>query len=920
MVQIFIDKQAYEVSEGQNLLQACLSLKLNLPYFCWHPAMGSVGACRQCAVTQYKDEADTRGKMIVACMTPVEEGMRVSLNGPDETHFREQVIAALMTHHPHDCPVCAEGGECHLQDMTVMTGHYARQFKGRKTSFNNQYLGPLIKHEMNRCITCFRCVRFYRDYAGGDDLSAQASKNHLYFGRQSDGVLESEFAGNLVEVCPTGVFTDKPFGDHYSRKWDMQAAPSICQHCSVGCNISLSERYGSVRRATNRFDAHLNGYFLCDRGRYGFDFVNSPARCQQIRLRGKPARWQDEQLQDMLGSSGRWIGVGSSHASLEDNFALQQLVGAENFCPGLDDAQPALMKLHGEILQQYPMASLAEMEQADAVLILGEDINRSAPRMALAVRQALLNKARDKVESLKVPRWQDAAVRQVLPDNPVPLIWFGYGESELQSRALVQCLCDDQEAARQGFLLAGLLSEEAPVPQTGQASQQSSQAAEILKNARNPLLIGGWSAGNPALLAALANIRKALGDKARLAIAAPEMNSVGLSLLIQSGYLTQGAVKEALEQEPVNLLVLDHQSQASQSVLTLLVKKARQTVRLGLLEQEGSQDALLPVAAFSECSGSAINYQGRVQSWQPASKMTGDCMPGWQWLVHLARMQQRPLADVEDLGQLRHKLAQCHGQLGDVWRTDPHQPAVAQQPPRYSGRTAMLANQTVHEPKPYQEPQAPYRQSMEGVDTRKCPTRPMPYSWWPGWNSNQSVHKFQDEYRGPALPGQTRSVAFAHFESSCWFKWRPQWSDREQVGYRILPLKQIFGSDGLSLKAPAIEELHERAQLWMTPQLADKLGMQAGQWVQCDDQPLWMQAGLSEQVPEGCLLAYVPADEALPVTSCERFAVADLQQAEAIEQQHQGRMEGVRERRQTRQSWLLHQDEFIPIRFVEGLN
>ena len=114
-----------------------------------------------------------------------------------------------MLNHPHDCPVCAEGGECHLQDMTVMVGHRDRHYRGRKNTHRNQYLGPLINHEMNRCITCYRCTRYYRDYAGGTDLAAMASHDHVYFGRHQEGVLQSEFAGNLVEVCPTGVFTDK---------------------------------------------------------------------------------------------------------------------------------------------------------------------------------------------------------------------------------------------------------------------------------------------------------------------------------------------------------------------------------------------------------------------------------------------------------------------------------------------------------------------------------------------------------------------------------------------------------------------------------------------------------------------------------------------------------------------------------------
>ena len=151
-VTIFIDDVPFQLSTDDNLLAGVLSEKLNLPYFCWHPSMGSVGACRQCAVTQFQDEADQRGRIVMACITPVTDGMRISIKNKAASEFREQVIAAMMTNHPHDCPVCAEGGECHLQDMTVMTGHSVREYQGTKRTFNNQYLGELVGHEMNRCI------------------------------------------------------------------------------------------------------------------------------------------------------------------------------------------------------------------------------------------------------------------------------------------------------------------------------------------------------------------------------------------------------------------------------------------------------------------------------------------------------------------------------------------------------------------------------------------------------------------------------------------------------------------------------------------------------------------------------------------------------------------------------------------------
>ena len=285
MIKIQIDGIIYEVKEGKNLLETCIALGIDVPYFCYHAALGSVGACRQCAVKKYANPNDKTGKIVMSCMEPVTDGMLVSVDDKDAADFRAGVVEGLMTNHPHDCPVCDEGGECHLQDMTVMTGHNYRRFVFKKRTYTNQYLGPFIQHEMNRCIQCYRCVRYYKDYAGGKDLNVYGSANHVYFGRQQEGTLESEFSGNLVEVCPTGVFTDKTLKKHYTRKWDLTNGPSVCVHCSVGCNTILSERYGSLRRTLSRYHGDINGYFLCDRGRFGYEFIESTDRIRQILVR-----------------------------------------------------------------------------------------------------------------------------------------------------------------------------------------------------------------------------------------------------------------------------------------------------------------------------------------------------------------------------------------------------------------------------------------------------------------------------------------------------------------------------------------------------------------------------------------------------------------------------------------------------------
>jgi len=924
MAKIFIDKKQYNVKDGQNLLQACLSLKLDLPYFCWHPAMGSVGACRQCAMTQYQDENDSRGRIIVACMTPVSEGMHVSMNQAAEKKFRDQVIGALMTHHPHDCPVCTEGGECHLQDMTVMAGHHERQYKGKKTTFKNQDLGPLVKHEMNRCITCYRCERFYKDYAGGTDLSAQASKNNVYFGRQQDGVLQSEFAGNLVEVCPTGVFTDKPFGDHYSRKWDMQSAPSVCQHCSVGCNTSLSERYGSIRRVTNRLNDHLNGYFLCDRGRYGFDFVNSEQRAKDVYLDGQISTWREPAVQVSLKDRSPWLGIGSTQASLEDNYALQQLVGADNFCAGLDPQQESLLATHTQILGQWPVASLAEMEQADAILILSEDVNNSAPRIALSLRQALMNNARQQAEKLRVPSWQDAAVRAISPHYPVPLAYVGYGESDLSKQASITLVCDDKRAAEQGFLLANLLNDSAPLPKTNKVDEQTQALVDILKNAKRPLIVTGWSAKNPALLAAASNLRKALAelnkeqDQGMICIVPPESNTLGLGLLMQQGGLNCQQLEQRIAREKCNLLVLDHSKATYSQQLAKLRLSANKMVRLTQLGSAHNREVLLPISSFSESSGSQLNYQGLIQSHIPATKPSGQCMPAWQWLVNIAKLRDHDLEHVSDLGQLRDKIATTYPQLAQHWQQH-HKGQLALQTPRVSGRTAMLANQTVHEPKPFAESGAPYKQSMEGCQAGQDDEQPLAYSWSPGWNSNQSNHKFKDEYRGTELGEQKGLRCIAATDKKQWYKWQASWSKISKEKWKILPLQKVFGSDSLSLYALPVAQLKASAQLVINASQGQKMDLHAGQLLCCDDEPIMFQLVLSKQVPTNTLLAYVPADQRFSLSGCEELKVAGAKQINAYRLQHKTTHEALLKSKQQQKLALLAQDQTIPIHFIEGV-
>ena len=259
MPQLIIDDREIEVPEGTKVIEAAGKLGIMIPRFCYHPGLGSVGACRVCAVKFV--EGPFKGVQM-SCMIDAKDDMVVSTTDEEAVDFRQYVIECLMLHHPHDCPVCDEGG------------HGIRRYQGLKRTYEDQYLGPLVQHEMNRCIHCYRCSRFYQEFAGYRDLGVMQIGNRTFFGRYQEGILESPFTGNLSDICPTGVYTDKP-SRFFGRRWDYERAPSLCINCSLGCHTIASSRYREVVRQEARYSEAVNGYFICDRGRHGFYYTSS---------------------------------------------------------------------------------------------------------------------------------------------------------------------------------------------------------------------------------------------------------------------------------------------------------------------------------------------------------------------------------------------------------------------------------------------------------------------------------------------------------------------------------------------------------------------------------------------------------------------------------------------------------------------
>lgn len=844
---IYVDDKPYEVPEGVNLLHACLSLGFDIPYFCWHPAMHSVGACRLCAVKLFADENDTKGKIVMSCMTLARDGIRISIDDPDAVKFRKSVIEWLMVNHPHDCPVCDEGGECQLQDMTQMAGHVYRRYRFKKRSYRNQYLGPFVTHEMNRCIQCYRCVRFYRDYAGGRDLDVFAWHDRVYFGRHKDGVLQSKFAGNLVEVCPTGVFTDKTLANHYVRKWDLQTAPSVCVHCGLGCNTIPGERYGTLRRIRNRYNGDVNGYFLCDRGRFGYEFVNGPQRVRNAfvgdgngHLAPGPKLTVLAEIGRQIKESERVIGIGSARASLESNYALRRLVGPENFFMGVSDTDVQLISFVTDILRNGPVhsASLNDASLADAVLVLGEDVSNVAPVLELSLRRSILRKPSTIARELRIEPWNDAAVREALQTERGPLFIATTHGTDLDTAATQAYHAVPQEIARLGFAVANKVDADAPAVANLAADVEAlaQRIADHLLDSERPLVVSGTSCPSKAVIESAANVAYALRRKkesTRICFTVPWCNSMGLGLI---GGKHIGSIMGALKaRTPTTVIVLENDIfrhldtvqaeailHAASHVVTIDHITHRTTARSG---------SILPATPFAESTGTLVNNEGRAQRFCKVLEPTGDVQDSWRWIgeimVAAGKCGSPPWRTFDDI-------------VGDLAREIPTlEPArqaappasfrmagqqIPRQPHRYSGRTAMNVNIDVHEPQTNKDPDSPLVFSMEGFPGQP-PSPLIPRFWAPGWNSEAAVSKYQEQVGGPLRGGNPGRALIRPRENPrrAYFTEIPEAFEKRDRHLLVVPGYHIFGSEELSILSPAVAELATKPYIAVSPEDAGLL-------------------------------------------------------------------------------------------------
>ncbi|TMQ64706.1 MAG: 2Fe-2S iron-sulfur cluster binding domain-containing protein [Candidatus Eisenbacteria bacterium] len=333
-VKVKVDGREVVVEKGTNLIEAGKKAGVLVPSFCYHPGLPVVGVCRICLC-----EVEGRPKLVAGCATPVEEGMHVITRSAKVRDARRAVMELLLIHHPLDCPMCDKGGECTLQDYTIMMGPAASRFEFEKTTWPEEDVGGKLILNKNRCILCLRCVNLCREVAGEDEIAVLGRGEETYIGTVAGRKITNELAGNIADICPVGALTSTDFRFR-ARPWELQPVPSVCTLCSKGCNTNVGyhPRRNEVVRITARENMDVNQWWICDRGRGGFHPVHDPKRLTAPAGRnGTPGAaattWQDAitaialKLRAILAQHGEGsVGiVGSAELTNEECFLTRSI-------------------------------------------------------------------------------------------------------------------------------------------------------------------------------------------------------------------------------------------------------------------------------------------------------------------------------------------------------------------------------------------------------------------------------------------------------------------------------------------------------------------------------------------------------------------------------------------------------------------
>ena len=656
MPNLIIDNMSVDVPAGTRVIDAAEQLGIMIPRFCYLKVLGAVGACRMCAV--HFVAGPVKG-VEMSCMVEAEDGMEVSTSDAEAVDFRRQVIEWLMVNHPHDCPVCDEGGQCLLQDETVSGGHGIRRYPGLKRTYRDQHLGPFIQQEMNRCIHCYRCARFYQEYAGYRDFGVLQIGSRIFYGRYEDGALESPFAGNLVDICPTGVFTDKP-ARYRARRWDMQRSPSICINCGIGCNTVASGFHREIIRQEARENRLVNGSFICDRGRFGCFYASHPERPWRPMVKGSEVEW-DRVLDEAAGGIQRIVTgqgpqalaiLGSPRLSLETMFILEQSCRRLGNMPlkfFTDQALENRTRRAAARLDEHLAVSLGEVELADFILVVGVDPVNESPLLTLALRQAARKGAAVAVID---PRPVSLPLDFILLSAPPAGLSIMSGQLVHQALREKDAEMLDDESKRFYDTLAPRNSRQDP------CLAESERVSEKIATCKRPVIICGTGIVTGEMLdfaADLARLLFRVKGQCGLYYVMPGPNAFGAVLCSDEDTISFSGLLDAIEKKEIRgLLVVEadpFHDFCDRQQLEKSLAKLDLLICLDYLPSELSRRAhiLCPTPTHFEARSHFVNQEGRLQVGEavhecgrPLSQATAGNHPRRDFVRHDEEYGPRP--------------------------------------------------------------------------------------------------------------------------------------------------------------------------------------------------------------------------------------------------------------------------------------
>ncbi len=634
MLEIEIDGKTTEVADGSTVMDAAHKLGIFVPHFCYHKKLSIAANCRMCLV-----QVEKAPKPLPACATPVTNGMKVFTHSESAVKAQKGVMEFLLINHPLDCPICDQGGECQLQDLSVGYGQSASRYQEEKRVVVNKNLGPLIATDMTRCIHCTRCVRFTQEIAGWMELGQAFRGEHAEIMPFIEKTVDSELSGNVIDLCPVGALTSKPFR-FAARTWELSRRKSISPHDGLGANLIVQVKHDKVLRVLPLENEDVNECWLSDKDRYSYEALNSDSRLKKPMLK-QCGEWREVDWQTALEFIGTDIkrvvrehgaaalgALASPHATLEELYLLQKFVRGA----GSDSVDCRLRQtdfsLDGKKVVPWLGMPIADIPKLDRVLVVGSFLRKDHPLLAQRLRQvakkftrvSLLHAADD--DQLIALHAKSIVAPSALAAELAGIV---KAATEAKGAAVDPALANVQPSAAAKQIAESLVSGENAAIFLGNYVQQHAQATTLHALAQ--------------LLASITGARFGYLGEAANSVGGYIANAVPGAQGLNAGRMFVEPRKAyfVLHAEPELDCANPHQAMAALAGADLVV--AMTPFRTRAIDYA---HVILPIAPFTETSGTFINTEGRVQSFNAVVKPLGEARPAWKVLRVLGNLLGLP--------------------------------------------------------------------------------------------------------------------------------------------------------------------------------------------------------------------------------------------------------------------------------------